>query len=99
MLETVTEPGGTGVKASVKGYRIAAKTGTTKKININGKYENKYISYIVGLAPVSNPKFSLMIMISEPQSKKYYGGDTAAPIFKQIMKNILKISNVKPDAL
>ncbi|AAO26936.1 peptidoglycan synthetase FtsI [Buchnera aphidicola str. Bp (Baizongia pistaciae)] len=98
MLEEVAKPGGAGFKAAIKGYRIAVKTGTAKKINSKGKYDNKYVSYIVGFAPVSNPTFCLMIMINEPKSNKYYGGEIAAPIFKTIMQKILKIKNIKPDA-
>lgn len=99
MLEGVTKPGGAGVKAAIRGYRVAVKTGTAKKVSLNGQYEKKYISYIVGCAPASNPKFSLMIMINDPRSKKYYGGETAAPVFKIIMTKILKINNIKPDAI
>lgn len=99
MLETVTQPGGAGRKAAIKGYRIAAKTGTTKKLNSKKHYVKKYISYIAGIVPMSHPKFSLIIMINEPKSKKYYGGDVSAPVFKIIMSQILKLNNILPDNL
>ncbi|NUA43573.1 Peptidoglycan synthase FtsI precursor [Dickeya solani] len=48
MMESVALPGGGGTKAAVKGYRIAIKTGTAKKVGPDGKYINKYIAYTAG---------------------------------------------------
>jgi len=99
MLESVSEPGGIGIKAAVEGYKIAVKTGTAKKINSKGKYVNRYIAYAVGVAPVSNPKFSLIVMINDPRSGQYYGGTISAPVFSSIMRSVLRITNTKPDNL
>ncbi|XBC44563.1 MAG: penicillin-binding transpeptidase domain-containing protein [Buchnera aphidicola (Schlechtendalia peitan)] len=99
MLESVTQPGGIGIKAAIKGYKVAVKTGTAKKINSHGKYINRYVSYAVGVAPVSNPQFSLIVMINDPKSGKYYGGIISAPVFSSIMRFALKIVNIKPDNL
>lgn len=55
MMESVALPGGGGVKAAIKGYRIAIKTGTAKKVGPDGKYVNRYIAYTAGVAPASNP--------------------------------------------
>ncbi|WP_261979191.1 penicillin-binding transpeptidase domain-containing protein [Buchnera aphidicola] len=97
MLESVTKPGGVGIKAAIRGYKVAAKTGTSKKVNINGKYVNRYISYTVGVAPISHPKFSLIVMINDPKAGKYYGGTISAPVFSSIMNFALRIINIKPD--
>ncbi|EHC55088.1 penicillin-binding protein 2 [Salmonella enterica subsp. enterica serovar Give str. S5-487] len=51
MMESVALPGGGGVKAAIKGYRIAIKTGTAKKVGPDGRYINKYIAYTAGVAP------------------------------------------------
>ena len=96
MLETVTQPGGTAVKAAVPGYRIAAKTGTSRKA-VAGGYSDEYFAYTAGVAPVSNPRLSLVVMVNEPQGDSYYGGAVAGPVFSEIMKGALQILNIAPD--
>ncbi|QQG29199.1 peptidoglycan glycosyltransferase FtsI [Pectobacterium carotovorum] len=99
MMESVALPGGGGTKAAIKGYRIAIKTGTAKKVGPDGKYINKYIAYTAGVAPASNPRFALVVVINDPQSGKYYGGAVSAPIFGAIMGGVLRTMNIEPDAL
>lgn len=99
MMESVSLPGGSGIKAAIKGYRIAIKTGTTKKVGPNGKYINKYIAYTAGIAPASNPRFALVVMINDPQGNEYYGGAVSAPVFSAIMSGVLRMMNIEPDAL
>jgi cell division protein FtsI (penicillin-binding protein 3) len=66
MLEMVTQPGGSAVKAQVPGYRVGGKTGTAQKV-INGRYsQTKYIGNFVGMAPMSDPRFIIAVMIDEP---------------------------------
>lgn len=84
-------------RAAIRGYRVAVKTGTIKKINSCGKYVNKYISCIAGIAPLSNPRFALVVIINEPKNGCYYGGLVAAPVFKSVMRNALRVMNVSPD--
>ncbi len=96
MLETVTQPGGTAVRSAVPGYRIAAKSGTSRKA-IAGGYSDEYFAYTAGVAPVSNPRISLVVMVNEPQGDVYYGGAVAGPVFAEIMKGALQILNVAPD--
>ncbi|WP_295164585.1 peptidoglycan glycosyltransferase FtsI [uncultured Buchnera sp.] len=99
MMETVSQPGEGGSQAAIKGYRVAIKTGTAKKVGVHGYYIKKYIAYTAGIAPVSNPKFSLIIIVDNPKGKKYYGGAVSAPIFGKIMKLVLKEMKIKPDNL
>nr|WP_306309483.1 peptidoglycan glycosyltransferase FtsI [Xenorhabdus yunnanensis] len=100
MMESVALPGGGGVRAAIKGYRIAVKTGTARKVGSDGKYLNdKHISYTAGVAPASNPRFALVVIINDPQAGKYYGGAVAAPVFGAIMSGVLHKMNVEPDAL
>ncbi|MDY4348778.1 peptidoglycan glycosyltransferase FtsI [Pectobacterium brasiliense] len=99
MMESVSLPGGGGTKAAIKGYRIAIKTGTAKKVGPDGKYINKYIAYTAGVAPASNPRFALVVVINDPQAGKYYGGAVSAPIFGAIMGGVLRTMNIEPDAL
>lgn len=99
MMESVALPGGSGIKAAIKGYRIPIKTGTAKKVGPDGNYINKYIAYTAGVAPASNPLFALVVVINDPQGDKYYGGAVSAPIFGAIMGGVLRIMNIEPDAV
>jgi cell division protein FtsI (penicillin-binding protein 3) len=96
MQSVVEEDGGTGGKAKIPGYTVAGKTGTAKKV-INGQYVNQYVASFVGIAPSNNPKFILAVMIDDPSKDSYYGGTVAAPVFKDIMKDALKLYDVPYD--
>jgi cell division protein FtsI (penicillin-binding protein 3) len=98
MLELASGAEGTAPKAQVQGYRVAGKTGTAHKQE-GGKYINKYVSSYVGLAPVSDPRVIVAIMVDEPKRGVYYGGLVAAPVFSVITKSILTRLNVQPDAI
>ncbi|MEW6678138.1 MAG: penicillin-binding protein 2 [Pseudomonadota bacterium] len=98
MLETVTQNGGTAPQARVVGYRVAGKTGTAHKL-IGGSYApDKYISSFVGLAPASDPRLVVAVMVDEPSTKAYYGGLVAAPVFSKVMAGALRFMAVPPDA-
>ena len=96
MLETVTEPGGTAIKAQAEGYRVGGKTGTAHKLVGKG-YGNKYRAYFAGLAPISAPRIVVAVMIDEPTGGSHYGGDVAAPVFSTIVGETLRTLNVLPD--
>ncbi|KNC09629.1 peptidoglycan synthase [Klebsiella sp. RIT-PI-d] len=99
MMESVALPGGGGTKAAVRDYRVAVKTGTAKKIGDDGKYIDKYVAYTAGVAPASHPLFALAVVINDPQNGKYYGGAVSAPVFSQIMGDVLRLENVMPDGM
>lgn len=96
MMEGVSEKGGTARKAKIEGYRIAGKTGTSRKAEAGG-YGDDYISIFAGLAPATNPRFSIVVTINEPQGDRYYAGDVAAPVFSSVMQSALLLSHVRPD--
>ncbi|EAP91870.1 MULTISPECIES: peptidoglycan glycosyltransferase FtsI [Vibrio] len=96
MLEGVTQKGGTATRAAVPGYRVAAKTGTSRKAEAGG-YSDEYIAVTAGFAPVSDPRVALVVVVNEPQGDLYYGGSVAAPVFSEIMKGALQIMNVPAD--
>jgi cell division protein FtsI (penicillin-binding protein 3) len=97
MLEMVVQPGGTALQAQVLGYRVAGKTGTSKKLGEHG-YINEYVASFVGMAPASNPRFIVAVMIDEPSNGAYYGGTVAAPVFSNIMADTLRLFAVPQDA-
>ena len=80
---------GTGKAAKVENIEVAGKTGTAQKL-INGKYSNKvHIASFVGFAPIKKPKYIIAVMIDNPKKGSYYGGGVAAPVFSNILKQIL----------
>jgi cell division protein FtsI (penicillin-binding protein 3) len=96
MMEMVVQPGGTAPLAQIDGYRVAGKTGTAHKLE-DGRYVNRYIASFVGLAPASNPRLIVAVMIDEPGGKEYYGGQVAAPVFSNVMGASLHLLNVPND--
>jgi cell division protein FtsI (penicillin-binding protein 3) len=99
MLEGVTHSGGTAVQAQVTGYRVAGKTGTVHKL-IDGSYApHRYIASFVGFAPASDPRLIVAVMIDEPSGGKHYGGDVAAPIFREVTAGALRVLGIPPDSI
>lgn len=98
MLERVVAKSGTGVKAAVRGYRIAGKTGTAQKIdpNGNGYLKDKHTAAFVGFAPSRDPKMVILVVIDEPQ-RQYYGGVVAAPVFRRIAMETLQYLKIPPE--
>lgn len=97
MLELVVQPGGTAPLAQVAGYRVAGKTGTAHKLQ-NGHYVDKYVASFVGMAPASNPRLIVAVMVDEPGGREYYGGLVAAPAFSNVMGAALRAMDVPNDA-
>ncbi|MDR2175012.1 MAG: penicillin-binding protein 2 [Synergistaceae bacterium] len=86
MRETVLS--GTGRQAGTEVTQAAAKTGTAQ-VAEKGKYiKDRYVSSFVGFWPYENPQYLMLIVIGEPSSGKYYGGELVAPMFKKIVENM-----------
>jgi cell division protein FtsI (penicillin-binding protein 3) len=101
MLETVVDPkrGGSAVEANIPFYTIAGKTGTAHVVVEFGYEANLHNSLFVGLAPASNPKIVVVVVINEPKGKEHYGGQVAAPVFSKVASGAMRILNVTPDAV
>jgi cell division protein FtsI (penicillin-binding protein 3) len=97
MLELVVKPGGTAPLAQIRGYRVAGKTGTAHKLQ-NGRYVNEYVASFVGMAPASDPRLIVAVMVDEPSGAEYYGGLVAAPVFNNVMSASLRALDVPYDA-
>ena len=97
MLESVTEEGGTAKAAAIDGYRVAGKTGTSRRINPKGGYyTDQYRNVFAGMAPASNPRLVGVILVEDPRGL-HYAGLTAAPVFHNVMKEALRLYNVPLD--
>jgi cell division protein FtsI (penicillin-binding protein 3) len=96
MLRLAAAPGGTAPKAQTVGYSVGGKTGTARKLE-GRQYTTKYRSWFVGLAPVSNPRIVVAVMVDEPSKGVFYGGEVAAPVFSQVVQQTLRLMQVPPD--
>ena len=97
MLEGVTEAGGTAKAAAIDGYRVAGKTGTSRRINPKGGYySDQYRNVFAGMAPASNPRLVGVMLIEDPRGQMY-AGLTVAPVFHNVMKEALRLYNVPLD--
>lgn len=96
MLEQVVERGG-GVKAQVPGYRMAGKTGTAQKLNEEGSgyYDGRYIASFIGFGPVEQPRAVCLVVLDDPEGI-YYGGQIAAPVFAEVMSQIMRYYKIAP---
>jgi cell division protein FtsI (penicillin-binding protein 3) len=97
MLETVVSPTGTAPRAQVPGYRVGGKTGTAYKVE-GGKYVHKYVASFCGIAPMSNPRIIVAVMLDEPTVGGHFGGSVAGPVFSAVTANALRAMNVAPDS-
>jgi cell division protein FtsI (penicillin-binding protein 3) len=93
---------GTGGEAAIPSYDVAGKTGTARKPQPEGGYEDAggsyhYVSSFAGFVPAQDPALSLIVVIDEPTSS-IYGGDVAAPVFSQIAQEALRRLHVPPPA-
>lgn len=98
MLEMVVLPGGTAPKAQVAGYFVAGKTGTANKLGPHGYEKDQFVGSFVGMAPATNPRLIMAVMIDDPTSGEYYGGTVAAPVFSAVMTDVLRMLGVPHDA-
>jgi len=90
---------GTGVKAQVDGYAVAGKTGTAQRPGPHGGYEaGAYVASFVGVVPVPSPRLAMLVVIDEPRGV-YFGGDVAAPVFREIARQALWYLRVPPTDL
>ncbi|MGR3985107.1 MAG: penicillin-binding protein 2 [Gammaproteobacteria bacterium] len=89
---------GTAGRARIPRYRSGGKTGTTHKL-INGEYaDDRYLAVFAGLAPLREPRFVVVVTLDDPRGKLYYGGDIAAPVFAKLMRDLMRLYNIRPDA-
>ena len=97
MMETVLMKDGTAYEGRVDGYTAAGKTGTVKKAGAGGYTEKNYFAVFAGMAPATDPRLIVVVMIDEPSAGQYYGGLVSAPVFSKVMAGALRILEVAPD--
>lgn len=97
MLQMAAGPGGTAPLAQTIGYSVGGKSGTAHKQEGKGYADKKYRSWFVGLAPISNPRVVVAVMVDEPSNGQYFGGTVAGPVFSAVVQQTLRTLNVPPD--
>ena len=95
-LKTVTAPGGTAKRAALQYYTVAGKTGTAQKAGRGGYLPGKYYASFVGFFPANAPALCILVSMDEPKGD-YYGGLTAAPVFKAIAERTAAYLGLRPD--
>jgi cell division protein FtsI/penicillin-binding protein 2 len=96
-LKTVVSTEGTAAKAALAHYTAAGKTGTAQKSGgPSGYLPGKYFASFLGFFPADNPEVCISVMMDEPKHG-YYGGQIAAPVFKQIAESVANYLNIRPE--
>ena len=98
MVHAVDGPGAGGKRAAIEGYVIAGKSGTSRKASSGGYKSNEYRAMFVGIAPANAPEFIMAVVMDEPTANGYFGGAIAAPIFKEIIEDVLRVRNIPGNA-
>ncbi len=96
LLEGVTGAEGTGAAARLPGVRIAGKTGTAEKVRADGRgYDaDRVVASFAGYAPADDPRLVIVVAIDEPTGPATFGGQVAAPVFREIARRALPIVGV-----
>ena len=97
ILEKEVSEGG-GNKAMVEGYHFGGKTGTAQKLNTEygGYLDGRDIASFIGFGPVEDPKFVVLVAIDDPSNGSIYGGQIVAPVFKDIMSQLVRYYQISP---
>ena len=78
-------------RANSNKIEIAGKTGTAHKSGGKGYSQSKYTASFASIGPLSNRKYTVIVIIDEPDPNKYFGGEVAAPIAKSLFEDLLSI--------
>jgi cell division protein FtsI (penicillin-binding protein 3) len=98
MMESVTAPEGTAPGARVPGYRVAGKTGTSRKVGAGGYDDKRHVALFAGMAPATDPRFVMVVVINEPKGEQVGGGSVSGPVFGHVAARALRLLGVRPDA-
>lgn len=88
---------GGGQSAKIEGYRFGGKTGTAQKKteDSTGYAEGQYVGSFIGFGPLEDPQFLVLIVVDDPKGV-YYGAQVAAPVFKEMMTEIVRMKGIRP---
>lgn len=90
---------GTGKAAQIPGYLLGGKTGTAYLAIPGGYAKNRYENSFIGIAPISDPRLVVAVVLHDVKGRTHLAAYTAAPVFAQVMSGALRYLNIPPDAL
>jgi cell division protein FtsI/penicillin-binding protein 2 len=92
MLAAVVDSG-TARAAQVPGLSIGGKTGTAQKYDASVRTYGRgmYLSSFAGFVPADEPRLVGVVVIDEPRGKHYYGGEVAAPVFREVLLDLRRL--------
>jgi cell division protein FtsI/penicillin-binding protein 2 len=95
-LKRAVSTNGTAAKARLEHYTVAGKTGTAQKLPYGS---GRYFSSFLGFFPADHPEICISVVLDDPDRRRggYYGGETAAPIFKRIAERVAVQLDIAPD--
>jgi cell division protein FtsI (penicillin-binding protein 3) len=96
MMEQVVGEHGTAIKASIPGYRVAGKTGTAQVPGKGGYEPGAYTASFIGMAPADDPSLVVAVVLDRPSKGSHFGGDIAAPVFRDLMAWALREGKIPP---
>ncbi|MBE6764288.1 MAG: PASTA domain-containing protein [Ruminococcaceae bacterium] len=95
MLEQ-TVSGGTAKNGYISGYRLGGKTGTSEKISQNAQTGTRtYVASFCAIAPADDPEIVMLVMLDNPQGPSHMGGTIAAPVARNVLKEVLPYLGVE----
>jgi cell division protein FtsI (penicillin-binding protein 3) len=98
MMEGVVLPGGTGTRARLAGYSVGGKTGSAQIFDFHARhYTHTYNGSFVGFAPLSNPAIVVVVTLNGTQGTAGFGGAAAAPVFRALATEALRVMDVPKD--
>ncbi|WP_449329179.1 peptidoglycan D,D-transpeptidase FtsI family protein [Sphaerisporangium aureirubrum] len=95
MLEAAVSAEGTGSLAAIDGYRVAGKTGTAQRYDEKCRGYCGYTATFVGFTPADAPRLVALAVVQAPENG-HFGGEIAAPVFKEVMTFALKTRKIPP---
>lgn len=98
MLGKVVSQDGTAIAAKLDSFPVAGKTGTVHKVGSEGYIDNRYIASFAGMAPANDPRIITVVVIDEPDERRYFGGQVAAPVFSRITGDALRLLQEPPQS-
>jgi len=96
MMRAVVESG-TGTKAKLEGFDVAAKSGTAQKALPGlGYVPGRYVSSFLGFFPADRPRFLILVVLDEVGVEPFWGGHTAGVVFRELAERLIDLENLSP---
>lgn len=97
LLRGVVETGGTGERAALANFQLAAKTGTARRV-VGGRYASgQYTASFAALFPAGDPQLVVVMKIDNPRKGSYFAAQTAAPVTRSMLEQALAARTVAID--